>query len=445
MPRNPTTPPEAGALHIATLPLHLSLAMASWLSSNAALPLARQGLPFSNPAAEVEAPPASRQRRKPSKNASARGAAAKKSPPPNAANPSQFPENLARLLEHPQLQQAIQHEATERTVRLLRGIDHFYKSGYARKEHHAPQTVWQRGNAKLLAYPSLPEAAPLLLIPSLINRYYILDLYEGNSLIDHLTAAGYACYVMDWGAPGERERSFDCGDYVGQYLVSALNDIHLQHRQPVSVLGYCMGGLFALALAQLRPAKVQSLALLATPWDFAAEDVPHFQLDDELLDWYRALVEAEDTLPPAFLQTIFHLADPWNFQQKFARFPELKGAEKAHFLAVESWVNDGVPLTRRVAHECLIDWPYRNALAGRQWRVSGQAINPTTITVPSLVIVPQGDRIVSEGCALPLAELLPDAALLRPHAGHVSMVVGRRAKQEVWKPLVEWLDRERLG
>ena len=49
----------------------------------------------------------------------------------------------------------------------------------------------------------------MLVVPSLINRPYILDLAPGRSLLRWLAAQGLRPLLMDWGTPGAAEAGFD--------------------------------------------------------------------------------------------------------------------------------------------------------------------------------------------------------------------------------------------
>ncbi len=123
--------------------------------------------------------------------------------------------------------------------------------------------------------------------------------------------------------------------------------------------------------------------------------------------------------------------------RKFARFAELdpRSAEALGFVAIEDWLNDGVALGAEVADECLRGWYGENRPARGGWRLAGDAVRPERIAVPCLVAIPTRDRIVPPASAAALAASLPGATLLRPNGGHVGMVAGGNARQELWTPL----------
>lgn len=114
--------------------------------------------------------------------------------------------------------------------------------------------------------------------------------------------------------------------------------------------------------------------------------------------------------------------------------------KKTHFLAVEQWVNDGVPLANKVAEECFVDWPQGNILAKHQWKIGRRWIEPSLITCPTLAVIPTKDAIVPKGCALPLSKLIKRCSVIYPECGHVSMVVGKNARAQMWEPVAKWLE-----
>jgi poly[(R)-3-hydroxyalkanoate] polymerase subunit PhaC len=311
------------------------------------------------------------------------------------------------------------------SARFLRGLHAYWRHPY-RRQMADPDALWARGSTRLLDYgPS--DGLPLLVVPSLINRAYILDLAPGRSLLRYLASRGIRPLLVDWGEPGRPERRMTLEDYVVGRLEGALEETRRVGGRAPLVLGYCMGGLLALALAARRAEPIAGLALLATPWDFHASDIPPDRTA-ALMTSASAAAGALGGLPVELIQTLFAGIDPTS-------------AEAATFVAVEDWLNDGVPLAAEVARECLLGWYVENRPARGTWRVAGRAVRPKQFTLPCLVAIPTRDRIVPPRSAAALAEALPDAAILRPAGGHIGMIVGRCAADQLWAPLADWLRR----
>jgi len=137
---------------------------------------------------------------------------------------------------------------------------------------------------------------------------------------------------------------------------------------------------------------------------------------------------------------LFYALDPWLAVRKFTAFAAKQQGEAASraFVALEDWLNDGVPLAGPVARELLIGWYAENRPCRGLWRLAGRPVDPTRLTLPCLAVIPKEDRIVPPASALAVARVLPAATLLRPPAGHIGMIVGSNAKRTLWRPLAEW-------
>jgi poly(3-hydroxyalkanoate) synthetase len=332
------------------------------------------------------------------------------------------------------------HSALARVMQqdgdMIAGIAAYRRHPSARTQAD-PAPIWQEGETRLLDYaPDLP-GRPVLFVPSLINRGYILDLAPQHSLLRYLRRRGIRPLLLDWGWPGEAERQFTLTDYIAGRLERAIGAI----GEPVILAGYCMGGLLAVAAAQRLPGQVAALALLATPWDFRADDPERSDALARLLPLLSPVLDASGTVPIDVLQSLFALLDPDAVAEKFRKFGRLdQTSPRARlFVAIEDWVNDGVPLAAQVARDCFTGWYGRNAPARGQWRVAGMPITPASLHLPCFAAVPGQDRIVPPASAWPLANALRHATIIEPRSGHVSMMVGSGAEAALWRPLADWL------
>ena len=407
-PRTDSPPPRQGPR---PLPLHLATASLSWLSSPAASAILRPGWPSSRP------------------GLAARAAALAHDLAATA------PEDFAAALDG---------EARRRLDRFLAGIEAYRRHPY-RRTLAAPPVLWEEGTTRLLDYgATAPDAArgrPVLVVPSLINRAYVLDLAPGRSLLRYLARRGLRPLLVDWGAPGQDERRFGLDDYIGGRLAAALAHVRRTTDRPPAVIGYCMGGLLALALALHRPADVAGLVLLATPWDFHADAAVAARALAAAMAPHWPWIDRLGEIPVDLLQTLFAAVDPWLVVRKFTAFAGLEpgSVEAESFVALEDWVNDGVPLTAPAAHDTIVGWYGENRAARGEWTMAGTPIRPEALAVPTLALIPGQDRIVPPASAAALAAALPRATARRPPLGHIGMIVSRGARRAVWPGLFRWL------
>jgi polyhydroxyalkanoate synthase len=321
----------------------------------------------------------------------------------------------------------------------MNGVSFYRKHPATRGPETAP-VIWQSGSTLLRDYaPGCLGAPVVLVVPSLVNRFTILDLQPDHSFLRTLTQQGLRPLVMDWDVPGDAEKQFTLDDYITQRLVPALQVAAA--AGPAHILGYCMGGLLALALAVLCPQRTRALALIATPWDFhagyAAVGQEGAALEEKLKPW----LATGDLLPVDVIQGVFTSFQPMHAMRKFMTFAAMDqaGVDAARFVLTEDWLNDGVPLTGPAAQGCFGDMCARNMTGLNAWRVGQTLIDPHVLRAPSYVVVPGRDVIVPPESAMPLARALPHAMRHEPMLGHIGVMASATARHQVWKPLAQWL------
>ncbi len=323
---------------------------------------------------------------------------------------------------------------------LIKGIAAYRRHPWQR-DVEDPPTIWCEGSSGILDYNPTGAGVPVLFVPSLINRAYILDLRAAGSMMRWFANHGVRPLLLDWGTPDDLERRFTLTDYVAGRLERAIIAAAQLAGGSVILAGYCMGGTLAVAAAQRRPDLVRALVLLAAPWDFHQPEQERASLAILALQHLEPVLQFESSLPVDFLQALFALLDPWSIADKYRRFSRLDpdGNAARLFVAMEDWLNDGVPLAAPVARACLQEWYGENLTVRNEWRIAGLAVDPRQLGMPAFVAIPARDRIVPPGSAFPLARLLRRATVHEPGAGHIGMAAGPRAENELWQPLLGWI------
>ena len=99
---------------------------------------------------------------------------------------------------------------------------------------------------ELIQYkPSTPTVHeyPLLMVPPMINKYYITDLTPGRSMLEFFVAQGYQVFVFSWRNPGREARDWGMNTY-GEAIVDAMGMAREITKSPkVNVIGLCAGGI----------------------------------------------------------------------------------------------------------------------------------------------------------------------------------------------------------
>ncbi len=335
------------------------------------------------------------------------------------------------------LAKAMIDEAKTRLAQVQLGVDAYRASPHQRAADLRP-VIKRIGAARLLGPINAKPGAPkILVVPSLINRWHILDLDPGHGLLSALETAGLAPYLLDHGDPDRAEAGFDAAAYVTQRLAPAL-DIVANHNSAgpapkIGVIGHCLGGVLALGLAALMPERLSALALLATPWDFtklrstqslAMQWASGSMLHDSVLD-------GSGILPADLVAAIMALADGGLIEAKYRQFPNLEpeSAEARRFVLIEDWAQGAIPLAKPVAAQVFRDWLAGRGPAQGGFMVGNQVVDPKVIATPSLIIQSPRDRLVPPAAALSLAETLAHARVIEPDGGHLGMIIGRETHQ----------------
>lgn len=286
--------------------------------------------------------------------------------------------------------------------------------------------IARAGSAVLRDYSG--AGPPAVFVPSLINPPFILDLAEENSLLRWLRTQGVRPLLVDWGKAGG---DLDVAGHVSDILLPLLDAL----GEPAHLIGYCLGGTMALGAAM--HARIRSLTLIAAPWHFAGfGDVARGEIS-ALWQAAKPAAETMGLVPMEVLQTGFWRLDPGRTVSKYEAFGRLDPASQgaSAFVALEDWANAGAPLTFAAGRELFEDFVARDATGRGEWRVGGEIVDPARLRVPTLEFVSLNDRIVPAASSA----RLPNGRTLG--LGHVGMIVGSRAREQLWEPLAAMLSQ----
>lgn len=116
---------------------------------------------------------------------------------------------------------------------------------------------------------------PLLYVPPLVNKYYLMDLKPKSSLFRWLVEQGHTVFTISWKNPDAKHQDLDLTDYVLEGPVAAIEAIkEATGETKVDMVSFCMGGAIAAsALAYLtqkrKGASVASFTMMATLMDYS--------------------------------------------------------------------------------------------------------------------------------------------------------------------------------
>ena len=282
---------------------------------------------------------------------------------------------------------------------------------------------------------------PLLLIPSLINRWYVLDLRPGASLVEALTNAGIDTFCLDWGTPHDEDRYLDWDELQVRIRRAVRRVRRMTGAARVGLLGYCMGGTLAAIHAALHPDEIGALVNLAGPIDFSRGGRLAHMVEPSWFD-AGAIADAGNVSASQMQSGFVALRPTLELAKHFAR-AELgdDGEARIAFDALEAWSADNIAFPAEAYRRYIRDLYQQNQLVAGDHRIAGEPADLARITAPVLTIVADRDHICPPAAATALNERCSSAVrdVLTVPGGHVGAVVGRRAAAEMYPATTAWL------
>lgn len=308
------------------------------------------------------------------------------------------------------------------------------------------EVVHQENKWSLLRYKARPTGRkykrPIVMVPSLINRHYVLDLAPNKSMVAYLVEEGHDVFIIDWGTPGSEDRFLRLEDIADRYIGRATRvAARLAGVEKVHLLGYCMGGILTTLHIARRPERVVSHVAIAAPLRFDVEGIlgswtrnPDFDVD--------SVIKAFGNVPAKFLQASFHMLKPTLTLWKAVNVVDKAGSEEFldGFLATEHWGKDNVDFPGEVFRALIEDLYRQDGIMKETLYISGQATRLANIETPTLIITFEHDYIVPKESATIMLDCIssPIKSHIHLNGGHVGAVVSRRAKTGLWPQLSQW-------
>jgi len=275
----------------------------------------------------------------------------------------------------------------------------------------------------------------------MINRWYVVDLRAGVSLVESLVERGLDVWCLDWGIPRDEDRYLAWDDVVARLQRMARRVMRETGAPKIGVLGHCMGATLSGIHAALHPDKVGALVNLVGPFDFSEGGMLRRMVDRR---WFNADAVADaGNVQPQQMQGGFVMLRPTQQISKWITLLD-RGHDpqkRVAFSALETWANDNVPFPAEAYRRYITELYQDNLLVKGEHYVGGRRVDLSQIDCPVLTVTAAGDTI----CPLPAASALNDRVsstdkeLLVVPGGHVGMVVGSRAPKKLYPEMGRWL------
>ena len=294
------------------------------------------------------------------------------------------------------------------------------------------QVVFRNDLIELLQYAPTQETVhskPLLIFPPWINKFYILDLQERNSMIRWLVDRGLTVFVVSWRSADGVTKDYTWDDYVKKGIYAAVEAaLQTSGAKTLNAVGYCIGGtLLTSALAHMAATgykKIDSATFFASQSDFElAGDLKVFT-DGPGRDYVYGIIDNHGGIMPGKdMYETFNWLRPIDLVWRYVIDQYMLGKEPRPFDLLY-WNADQTnipgPVHKRYLSECYAE----NRLARGEYAVLGEKIDMANIQIPVMLQASKDDHIVPYESVFRSAKRFGgDTTFVLSGSGHIAGVV----------------------
>lgn len=262
------------------------------------------------------------------------------------------------------------------------------------------RVVFRNHLIELIQYePATPQVhpEPVLVVPSWIMKYYILDLSPANSLVRYLVGQGHTVFMISWRNPSSEDRDLGMEDYLELGVMAALREVGVaQPQRPVHLAGYCLGGtlaaMAAALLAREGEARLKTLTLLAALTDFEEPGELGLFINDSQVSFLEDVMAEQGYLDGRQMAGAFALINSRDLVWSRLVREYLLGRRTA-LDDLHAWNADATRLPARMHSEYLKGLYLRNDLAEGRYVARGQPLHLQDIRVPTFVVGTERDHV----------------------------------------------------
>lgn len=302
----------------------------------------------------------------------------------------------------------------------------------------AGDVVYQNELFELIQYRPMTEkvnAVPLLIVPPFINKYYILDLREKNSMVRWLLEQGHSVFMISWRNPGVEQRNVEFGDYVTEGVVKAVSAIEsITGKDQINAAGYCIGGTvlastIAYYAAKRMKKRIKSATFFTTLLDFSQPGEVGAYINDTIIDAITLQNDAKGYMDGRSLSVTFSLLRENSLYWNYYVDNYLKGNSPVDFDLLY-WNSDSTNVSAACHNFMLRELYLQNKLVeDKGVKIGGVWIDLDKIKVPSYFVSTKEDHIALwQGTYRGALKVGGNKTFVLGESGHIAGIVNHPAK-----------------
>jgi polyhydroxyalkanoate synthase len=272
------------------------------------------------------------------------------------------------------------------------------------------------------------HAVPLLFCPPWINKYYIMDLAPGRSLIEWAVQHGHTCFAISYRNPDASMRDLDFEDYLRQGPLDAVRVVREITGAPqVNTVSVCLGGtLTAIALAYnaaVGDPSIKSATFLNTHTDFTVPGALGVFTDEATIAGLEKQMAKTGFLDSDKMSHTFDALRANDLVFQYVVNNWLLGKKPPAFDLLV-WNNDSTRMPARMHSRYLRSCYLRNEFARGEFEVEGHLLQPGKVDIDTYVLSAVDDHIVPWVSGYKTTQLLGGAnRFVLSTSGHIAGIV----------------------
>ncbi len=302
------------------------------------------------------------------------------------------------------------------------------------------EVVYQNELFELIQYRPLTKqvnGTPLLIVPPFINKYYILDLREKNSLVKWLLEQGHAVFMMSWRNPGPSQAKVEFGDYVTDGVVKAVSAIEsITGQEQINAAGYCIGGTVLASTVAYYAAKrmkkrIKSASFFTTLLDFSQPGEVGAYVNDPVIKAIEAQNNIQGYMDGRSLSVTFSLLRENSLYWNYYVDNYLKGNSPVDFDLLY-WNSDSTNVAASTHNFLLRELYLENKLIqDKGVKIGGVWIDLKKIRIPSYFISTKDDHIALwQGTYKGANQTGGNKTFVLGESGHIAGIVNHPSKKK---------------
>ncbi|NMH93713.1 alpha/beta fold hydrolase [Pseudonocardia bannensis] len=293
------------------------------------------------------------------------------------------------------------------------------------------EVVFRNRLMELIQYEPQTEQVheiPLLLSPPWINKYYIMDLAPGKSLVEWAVQHGHTAFMISYRNPDSGLRDVTMSDYLREGPIAAMDVVQdITGAPKVNVAALCLGGTLATATAAWLAARdqerINSLTLMNTLLDFSTPGQLGVFTDEKTIDRLERTMDREGYLPASSMKTTFDLLRARDLVWNYVVNNWMLGDDPAPFDML-TWNSDSTRMPAAMQTEYLRTCYLENQLAEGKMELAGERLDLASVRQDAYVVSAEADHIAPWTSVYSGARLLGGTVrFVLSNSGHIAGVV----------------------